>query len=170
MTKQREQFGCGYLQTAQEVTESLILNSNHSRIRIAAITQIVSFSRHLCSRRDARVDKPMPKEWLLGKVTSKIQIYCIEQNRKYLHSIVISLLKLTESQSCKEIINNTQRNVVIQCLYFSIFFESRQFFKRIFYLKQMNIITLGLFRAEGPGQLLSFPPPNPALMLTLIIQ
>jgi len=27
MTKQRSQFGCGYLQTAQEVTESWILNA-----------------------------------------------------------------------------------------------------------------------------------------------
>jgi len=62
MTKQRLQFGCSYLQTAQEVTESLILNSNHNRTSFAAITQIVSFLRHLCSRRDARVDKPMPKE------------------------------------------------------------------------------------------------------------
>jgi len=33
----------------------------------------------------------MPKERLLGKATSKIQIYtvCIEQNRKYLHSVVV---------------------------------------------------------------------------------
>jgi len=33
----------------------------------------------------------MPKERLSGKVTSKIQIYCIciEQNQKYLHSVVI---------------------------------------------------------------------------------
>jgi len=30
MTKQRPQFGCGYLQTAQEITVSLILNSKHS--------------------------------------------------------------------------------------------------------------------------------------------
>jgi len=29
----------------------------------------------LCSGRDARVDKPMPKEGLSGKVSSKIQIY-----------------------------------------------------------------------------------------------
>jgi len=36
MTKQRLQFGCGYPQTAQEVTESLILNSNHSRISFAS--------------------------------------------------------------------------------------------------------------------------------------
>jgi len=36
MTKQSLQFGCGYLQTAQEVTESLILNSNHSRTSLAA--------------------------------------------------------------------------------------------------------------------------------------
>jgi len=42
---------------------------------LALSTQIVSFSRHLCSRRDARVDKPMPKERLLGKFASKIQIY-----------------------------------------------------------------------------------------------
>jgi len=90
MTKQRLPFGCSYLQTAQEVPESLILNSNHNRTSFAAITQIVSFSRHLCSRRDARVDKPMPKEWLLGKVTSKMQMYCIEQNRKYLYSVVIT--------------------------------------------------------------------------------
>ena len=88
MTKQRSRFGCGYLQTVQEVTESLILNSNYSRTSIAASTQTVSFSRHLCSRRDARLDKPMPKERSLGKVTSKIQIYCIEQNRKYLYSVV----------------------------------------------------------------------------------
>jgi len=61
MTKQRSQFGCGYLQTEQEVTESLILNSNHSRPSFAAANPVVSFSRHLCSRRDARVDKLMPK-------------------------------------------------------------------------------------------------------------
>jgi len=113
MTKQRSQFGCGYQKTAREATESLILNSNHSRTSIAAITQIVSFSRHLCSRRDAREDKPMPKGCLLGKVTSKIQMYCIEQSRKYLHSVVTRPLKLAESQSCKEIISDTQRNVVI---------------------------------------------------------
>jgi len=32
-------FGCGYLQTAQEVTESLILNSNHSRASFAALAR-----------------------------------------------------------------------------------------------------------------------------------
>jgi len=31
MTKQRAQFGCGYPQTAQEITEWLILTSNHRR-------------------------------------------------------------------------------------------------------------------------------------------
>jgi len=36
VTKQKSQFGCGYLQTAQEVTESLILKSNHSRTSFAA--------------------------------------------------------------------------------------------------------------------------------------
>jgi len=37
MTKQRSQFGCGYLQTAQEVKESLILNSNYSRTTVALL-------------------------------------------------------------------------------------------------------------------------------------
>jgi len=36
MTKQRSRFGCGYLQTAQEITESLILNINHSWSSFAA--------------------------------------------------------------------------------------------------------------------------------------
>jgi len=36
MMKQRSQFGCGWLQTAQEVTESLLLNSNHRRTSLAA--------------------------------------------------------------------------------------------------------------------------------------
>jgi len=40
-------------------------------------------------------------------------MYCIEQNRKYLYSVVISLLKLAESKNCKKIINDTQRNVVM---------------------------------------------------------
>jgi len=57
------------------ITESLMPISNHSRTSFASLsTQTVSFSRHLCSRRDARVDKPMPKE-RLGTVTRKIQIY-----------------------------------------------------------------------------------------------
>jgi len=36
MMKQRSQFGCGYLETAQEVMESLILNSNYTRTVFAA--------------------------------------------------------------------------------------------------------------------------------------
>jgi len=36
MTKHRSQFDCGYLQTAQEVTESLILNCDYSRASFAA--------------------------------------------------------------------------------------------------------------------------------------
>jgi len=36
MTKQRPQFGCGDLETAQ-VTESLILNSNHGRTTVALL-------------------------------------------------------------------------------------------------------------------------------------
>jgi len=37
-------------------------------------------------------------------------------------------------------------------------FESPQLFKRIFYLKQINVITRGPLRAEGPEQLPPFPP------------
>jgi len=37
MTEQRTQFGCGYLQTAQEIIESLKLNSKHSRITVALL-------------------------------------------------------------------------------------------------------------------------------------
>jgi len=36
MTNQRWQFGFRYLQTAQEITESLILTRNHSRTSFAA--------------------------------------------------------------------------------------------------------------------------------------
>jgi len=36
MTKQRSQFGCGYPQTAQEITGSLMLTSNHSITSFAA--------------------------------------------------------------------------------------------------------------------------------------
>jgi len=36
MTKQWSQFGCSYLETAQEVTESLMPNSNHGRTSFAA--------------------------------------------------------------------------------------------------------------------------------------
>jgi len=36
MMKQTSQFGCGYLQAAQEVTESLIPNLNHSRTSFVA--------------------------------------------------------------------------------------------------------------------------------------
>jgi len=41
MTKQKSQFGCGYLQTAQEVTESFKLNSNHSRTSSTGATPMI---------------------------------------------------------------------------------------------------------------------------------
>ena len=47
--------------------------------------QIVSFSLYLCSRRDARVNKPMTKEQ--EKLQAKLKYICIEQNRKYLYSV-----------------------------------------------------------------------------------
>jgi len=43
-------------------------------------------------------------------------------------------------------------------LYSCISFESRQFFKRLFDLKQINVIIEGFLGAEGPGQLPLLPP------------
>ena len=51
---------------------------------------------------------------------------------------------------------------------FFISFESQQFFKRTFYLKQINVITGGPLGAEGPGQLPPFPPLNPALRVNAV--
>jgi len=42
--------------------------------------------------------------------------------------------------------------------------ESRQFFKRVFYFKQINVIT-GAPLEQGPGQLRPLYPLNPALQL-----
>jgi len=55
---------------------------------------------------------------------------------------------------------NAHRNVE---LYSCISLESQRFFKRIFYLKQIIVITGGPLRAEGPGQLPPLPPLNPGL-------
>jgi len=49
MTKQRSQFGRGSLQTAEEVTESLILNSNHGRTSFAAQTRKSYRFRDICA-------------------------------------------------------------------------------------------------------------------------
>jgi len=43
-------------------------------------------------------------------------------------------------------------------LYSCIASESRKFFKQVFYLKQINVIT-GDPLQRGPGQLLPFPSP-----------
>jgi len=83
MTKQRSHFACDYLQTAQEVTKSFDTQSQSQQNQLCYLsTQIVSFSQHLCSRRDARGDKLMPRERLLGKATGKIQIYLHGTKRK----------------------------------------------------------------------------------------
>jgi len=56
-------------------------------------------------------------------------------------------------------------------LYSCISFESRQFFKRKFYLKQTYAITGGPHGEEGPGQLPQFPPPlNPALAVAHMVR
>ena len=49
-------------------------------------------------------------------------------------------------------------------LYSCISSESRKFFKRVVYLKQINFITGDPLAAECPGKLLPLTPPlNPAL-------
>jgi len=52
-------------------------------------------------------------------------------------------------------------------MYSCIALESRTFFKRVFYLKQINFITDGLLATGGPGQLPPLPPPliQPCLRL-----
>jgi len=44
-------------------------------------------------------------------------------------------------------------------LYSCIASESQKFFKRVFYLKQINFITWGPLAAGGPGQRPLLPPP-----------
>jgi len=46
---------------------------------------------------------------------------------------------------------------------YTVAFESQKFFKRVFYLKQINFITGGPLAAGGPGQLPPLPSLNPAL-------
>jgi len=67
-----------------------LLSSKHSRSSFS--TQIVSFSRHLCSRHDARVDTVimhMPKERLGVCYKQNSNIFALKK-RKYLHSIAIT--------------------------------------------------------------------------------
>jgi len=54
--------------------------------------QIVMLSRHLCSRRDARVDNhTYAKETIIRKrLQAKFKYICIEQKQKYLHSVLIT--------------------------------------------------------------------------------
>jgi len=49
-------------------------------------TQVVTFSCHLCSRRDARVESHThaKRTIIRKKVTREIKYICIEQNRNYL--------------------------------------------------------------------------------------
>jgi len=58
ITKQRVAVRLRLPPDGIEVTESLIPNSNHSRTSF--ITLIATFTRHLCSRRDAQVDELYP--------------------------------------------------------------------------------------------------------------
>jgi len=53
------------------------------------------------------------------------------------------------------------RNIIELCS--CIASESRKFFNRVFYLKQINFITGGPLAAGSLGQLPPLPPLNPAL-------
>jgi len=66
------------------------LNSNHSRTSFS--TKMVSCSRHLRSRRDARVGNHThaKRTIIRKKVQAKFKYIWIGQNRKYLHSVVIT--------------------------------------------------------------------------------
>jgi len=82
---------------------------------------------------------------------AKFKYICIEQNRKYLYSVVITKTGRKSNLQRSHWWYSTQhRNME---LYSCISFESRQFFKRIFSFKQINVITGGPLGAEGPGQL-----------------
>jgi len=74
------------------------LNSNHGRTNFS--TQIVSFSRHLCNSRDARVDIiPMPTKRLLRKSCKQnSNIFALNKTENIY--IQQCLLKLAESQTC----------------------------------------------------------------------
>jgi len=47
--------------------EATLIDTKQQSATTSFSMQILTFSWHLRSRRDARVDIPMPKEWLLGK-------------------------------------------------------------------------------------------------------
>jgi len=98
---------------------------------------------------------------------AKFKYTCIEQNRKYLYSVVITNTGRKSNLQRNHWWYSTQhRNIE---LYSCISFESRQIFKGIFYIKQINFITEGPFGAEGPGQLPPLPPVNPVLYLTVTL-
>jgi len=71
---------------------TIVLNNNHKRTSFSM--QIVSCSRHLCRRRDIQADNhnhPHAKRTVIRKMLqAKFKHMCTEQNRKYLHSIVIT--------------------------------------------------------------------------------
>ena len=56
-------------------------------------TQILTFPWHLRSRRDARVDKPMPKERLLGKGYQRNQIHLHWRKPKILTGYSVAITK-----------------------------------------------------------------------------
>jgi len=75
----------------------------------------------------------MPKTDYYQKLHAKFKYFCIEQNREFLYSVVI-----TKTVRKSNMQRNTQhRNIA---LYACISSVSRQFFKRVFHLKQINVV------------------------------
>jgi len=123
-----------------------------------ALLQIVSFSRHLCSRHDARVDQPMPKERLLRKITRKIKI-----DLRCTKPVIPKTGRKSNLQRSHQRYSPQHRSIELHSCISS---ESRQFFKRIFYLKQINVIT-GTPRIGEPGAIVPVAPLNPALLTSV---
>ena len=160
ITKQKSQFGCGYLQMVL-VTGSLIQNSNHSKTSFSM--QIVSLSRHLCSRRDAREDNHTYAKKIISrkKLQAKFKCICIEQNRKYLYPVVINTNGRKSNFQRNHYWYLTQhRNIELHSCTSS---KSRSFFKRVFYLKQISAITGGPLERPARDNCPVAHPINPAL-------
>jgi len=106
------------------------------------------------SRPDSRVYKPMSKECFLGKVTAqaKFKYIYIEQNWKYLYSVVITETGRKSNLQKNQWYSTLHRNIKLYSC------ESRQFFKWIFYLKQTNIITRAPLERRAWGNCPRCPP------------
>jgi len=132
---------------------------------------MVSFSRHLCSRRDARGDKHMPNIRLLSKVTSKIQMYLHWRKQKIFifSSAYWNWQKVELAKRIMVLIATSEYRVCILVSLLNHVNFSTEYFNKlnwIFYLKQINVIT-GPASSGGPGAISPVAPLNPALWTSM---